>query len=383
MIVTFVSTYLNHHQLSLCEELRKRCDEFYYIATGSMPSERGKFGYEDVNTKYDFVVRAFDSSTKVERIKELLSVSDVVIFGSCPNKYIEYRMRQNKLSFLYSERFFKKGVWRRFIPRTRKNVTDRVVRFKDKELYALCASAFLPWDLKLLGFSPDKCFCWGYFPQVNEYDICPKRNNSTVKILWAGRMLDWKRTKDAIKVAAKLRNQGLDFTFDIIGCGDMDSSLQAMVKKYKLSDRVTFLGSMAPQQVAEKMEQSDIFLMTSNFREGWGAVVNEAMSTGCAVLASSAVGSVPYLINDGKNGLIYKYGDNGDFAKKLRVLIENKPLRESLGVAAYKTIKHDYCAKVAAERLIEFAKSKSKSEFHYETGPMSKAPVIKNNWYKK
>ena len=48
------------------------------------------------------------------------------------------------------------------------------------------------------------------------------------------------------------------------------------------------------------MEKSHIHLFTSNHLEGWGAVVNEAMNSGCAVVANREAGAVPYLIEHGK-----------------------------------------------------------------------------------
>lgn len=346
-----------------------------------MPDDRAKLGYESGDSKHDFVVCAYseDDHTKVY---DLLCRSHIVIFGSCPDEYIEYRMNLGKPAFLYTERFFKKGVWRRFIPQTRKKVVSRIIKYKDKPLYVLCAGGFVSWELTLCGFDGDKCFRWGYFPVVNKYEDYPKRKNQTAKLLWAGRMLDWKCTCHAIEAARLLKAQKVDFDLDIIGAGEQEQNLRELVKSAELEDRVHFLGSMPPSDVAEHMRQADIFLMTSNFYEGWGAVVNEAMSTGCAVLASSAAGCVPYLITDGDNGLIYKFGDMNDLAHKLRKLIEDKPLRETLGRKAIETIQHEYSADLAAQRFMEFVSSPDGKKPSYESGPMSKAPIIKNNWYK-
>lgn len=382
MIITFVSAFLNHHQLLLCEELKKCCDEFYYVSTKAIPEERLSFGYEDIERKYDYVLRAYDGSTDMKYIEDVILRSDAVIFGECEDRYIELRMKENKLSFLYSERFFKKGTWRRFIPQTRKKVLHRVVQYKDKNLFVLCASAYLSYDLSLLEFDSEKCFKWGYFPQVKEYAMKPERNNTPIKLLWVGRFLPLKHTEDAIVAAAKLSERNVDFTFDIIGSGECEESLKALVRKLNLHNKVNFLGTMSPSAVIDNMEKADIFMMTSDFNEGWGAVVNEAMSTGCAVLLSSALGSAKFLVNDGENGLIYEYGKQKDFDSKLYRLATDEKLRNKLSNNAFKTISDTYNQKIAVSRLMKFIESGCSKDVRFESGPMSKAPVTKNNWYK-
>ena len=57
------------------------------------------------------------------------------------------------------------------------------------------------------------------------------------------------------------------------------------------------------------MEKTGIFLFTSDRQEGWGAVLNEAMNSGCAVVASHLIGAVPFLKKKKKNGLVYSSGD--------------------------------------------------------------------------
>lgn len=383
MIITLVSSYLNHHQLLLCNILRERCDKFYYVSTGRIPKERLEFGYKELDYEYDFVLRTYDGSTTEEQLKDVFTKSDVVIFGSCPSSFIKYRMNLNKLSFLFSERFFKKGVWRRFIPFTRKKVLDRIVQFKDKNIYVLCASAFLTWELSLLGFPAEKCYRWGYFPQVDFLEKYPERKNSQLKILWVGRMIDCKRSETALKACRALLKSGADFHLDFIGDGEKKDKLIALSDKYGLTSHVTFWGSMSSENVRKAMLKSDVFLFTSDYREGWGAVLNEAMSCGCAVLASSAVGSVPFLIDDEKNGLIYKYGSQKDFNKKLIRLANDRDLCRKLGENAIDTIAKGYSPKLAVDRLLEFVKSEDKSEVSFESGPMSMSPIIKNKWYKK
>ena len=382
MKIAFVSSFLNHHQLLLCQAFNKSCDEFCYLATEQISEERRSLGYEDLNTKYDFVVRTYDEDFSESKLRKILIESDVVIFGACPDSYIEMRLKENRLSFIYSERFFKKGVWRRFIPSVRKKLHKRILQHKGKNLYVLCASGFLPYDLKLCSFDTSKCLRWGYFPQVSDRTEYQERTSPKLRLLWAGRMLPLKRAQDVVKAAAYLKKHNVDFTLDFIGEGNCEAEIRALVKHKGLEQSVRFLGSMSPDKVKENMASSDVFLMTSNFREGWGAVVNEAMSEGCAVLVSSAVGSASFLVQDGKNGMIYKYGSQRDMNKKLLALAMDKKLRDSLGKEAFLSIRGEYSAEVAVERLVAFVESGNKKEMIFNQGPVSAAPVIKNKWYK-
>ena len=74
------------------------------------------------------------------------------------------------------------------------------------------------------------------------------------------------------------------------------------------------------------MAKSDIFIFTSDKNEGWGVVLNEAMSSACAVVANKAIGSVPFLIKDGLNGFTYstiiKEWNANQAAENLFVLIQ-------------------------------------------------------------
>ena len=94
-----------------------------------------------------------------------------------------------------------------------------------------------------------------------------------------------------------------------------------MIKKYHLQNCVSLCGSLSPEKVREYMVKSQIFLFTSDYNEGWGAVLNEAMNSACAVIASHAIGSVPFLINNKKNGLIYQNGQMEDLYRKVKVLL--------------------------------------------------------------
>lgn len=55
---------------------------------------------------------------------------------------IQKRLEENKLTFRYSERVLKKGLWRILNPRLYRNLYKIHTVYKNKELYLLCASAY-------------------------------------------------------------------------------------------------------------------------------------------------------------------------------------------------------------------------------------------------
>lgn len=379
MKIVFVSNILNHHQNALCKELKERCNEFYFIATDNVET----LGYQK-SIDAEYIVKYYLEDEK-RKAETLICDADAVIFGSCPTKLIKLRLQYNKLSFLYSERFFKKGTWRRFIPSTRKKIIERVIANKDNQLYVLCASAYLPYDLSFFNFPISKCYKWGYFPKAKQYSdiktILQQKNS--LSILWAGRLLELKHPEAALVLAKRLKRDGYNFQLNIIGDGPLKNTLENKIKKYQLENNVHMLGGMTPEQVRYYMEQSQIFLFTSDRHEGWGAVLNEAMNSGCAVVASHIIGSAPFLIDDMKNGILYKNGKMDDFYNRVTMLLNNQQICFNIGREAYQSIIQEWNATVAADRLVNIIEGLLKGDQKFYTkGVCSNATKLRENWYR-
>ena len=141
---------------------------------------------------------------------------------------------------------------------------------------------------------------------------------------------------------------------------------------------------MSPEQVRVNMEKADIFLFTSDFNEGWGAVLNESMNSGCAVVSSHAAGATPFLVSDEKNGFIYESRNITDLYEKIKYLLENSEETKKIGKEAYKTITELWSPKVAANRFLELSNSilNTGNCLLFSNGPCSPSKPLKNNWYK-
>ncbi len=381
MKIVFVSNILNHHSLPLCTSLIELADDFKFVATVDSQSE----GYQRI-IDADFVIKAYDENEKYIA-EEFVLDADIAIFGSNSDELLKKRMALNKISFLYSERFFKKGFWQKYNPKTRKKLNEKLLTYKDKKLYILCASAYLPTDLETIGFPTTKCYKWGYFPLVVErIESSPQKEDLekiAVKLIWVGRFLEWKHPEYVVCLANKLKIENYKFNIEIVGNGPMHSKLEYYVKKHGLNDVVRFLGSKKPEEVFEYINDADIFLFTSDFKEGWGAVLNEGMGVGCACVASHAAGSTAFLVKDGENGLIFQSGNFNSFYKKVRQLIDDDVLRNKMSKSAFDSINNDWNAQIAAKRLLLLYNNLMQGkDTPYQDGPCSKAEVLKHNWYK-
>ena len=376
MKIAFFSNFLNHHQLPLCEALyNTEGVEFLFVACERIPEERLRMGYEDMNTKYPFVLCAYEDPAAAEAVAKEY---DAVIFGACPTGYLALRMQENKLSFRFCERSLKKGTWRRFIPRTRRKIREGYTKYKKKNLYILGASSYAASDLALCGFDKRKCFEWGYFPATDEKDLdaifAKKRENKVPEILYAGRLLPLKHVTDTVKAVHNLKKQGVSAHFTIVGEGESTAEIRAYIEANDLSDTVTMLPFTSPAGVREHMDKADIFVFGSSFYEGWGAVVNEAMNSACALAVSHAVGSAAYLIRDGENGYVYRFADVDELTERLKALVTDRDLREAFGREAYTTVTELWTAPVAAERLIALCNTITEGGDYralYESGPCS------------
>ena len=365
MQVVFVSNYISHHQIPFSEAMVKLLGEgnYTFVQTEPMEEERKQMGWGGINLP-SYVRLPYDSPEEEAKCRRLILESDAVIFGGTEDEsWIRPRLESGRFIMRYSERVYKDGQWKCITPRGLIKKYHDHTAFRKKPVYLLCSGAYVASDFGIFRAYPGKMFRWGYFPEFVPEDVdklmAAKCGDGPVRILWAGRMIDWKHPEKAIEAAAFLKKKGVPFRLDFIGGGPMEESLREMASQRGLSEEVSFLGFREPAQVREEMRKSDILLFTSDRREGWGAVANEAMNSGCVVVADAMIGAVPYLIRSGWNGAVYSDRDTVSCCGPRSLLEEwveklatDRRTREYLARNAYATIAEKWNASYAAENLI-------------------------------
>lgn len=385
MVVTFVSNYINHHQLPFCRAMNDREDvEFHFIQTMPMEQKRVEMGWGVDVSEYPFVLLLYEDR---EICENLIINSDVTIFGWTEGNIEDLekrRLSSGKLSFRVSERIYREGQWKAISPKGLIHKYNEHIRYRNMPVYLLCAGAYVSSDFSLIRSYPGKMLKWGYFPEGNVSEETSSNCNENdpggkIRILWAGRLIDLKHPEYAVEVAGFLNNKGYDFEMEIIGDGNKKEELAAKIEEQGLSGKVTLSGGKKPGEVRKAMETADIFLFTSNYLEGWGAVVNEAMSGGCCIVASREAGCVPFLIEDGKNGLIYEKGSLNELELKVQSLFDDRAAMNRMAREGKSTIEKLWNADNAAKELLRFCREylDGREPTPSNAGPVSIANVIK------
>lgn len=375
MTITFITNFINHHQVPVADELYKALGHDYtFVATQPIPDNFVANGYPDYSNK-EYLLKAYESLDLRKKAERIVLSSDVVIIGSANEDYIVDRLNNNKITFRYSERWFKTGLYHLISPRALYYYIAHHTKYRNKNLYMLCASAYTPNDVSKIFAYPNKCYKWGYFTKVLDVDVnslLKRHRTSTVKILWVARLLKLKHPELMLKLAVYLNSKEYDFEINMVGSGIEFENIQSKIIKEELTDKVHLLGNIPNSVVHEIMREHQIFCFTSDKGEGWGAVLNEAMSNACCPVASNMIGSVPFLINNGENGLIFESCNAKSLCAKVEYLINHPDQRERMAVNAYNTMKNIWSPSNAASKLLRLCEAiLTNSDLNIKDGPCS------------
>ena len=391
MKITYVSDYLTLRLRAFAQDMyRMLGTDFHFVETVSAKSVskensfRTGYAYFQASDMADEVIswrlQAFKSYEEKKKCIDLINNSDVVIIGNAKDVWIKSRLEKDLLTLRAHERWYKKKLPFYRIPKA--IIGAWIHHGKYKNLYMLCASAYTAYDThKVLCFK-NKVYKWGYFPETKIYDLNKLfAEKDPSLILWSGRDVDWKHPEYCLEIAEKLKNAGYKFHIKIIGIEKENSIISHLIEEKNLENYVSLYGFMTSSDVRKNMEKAGIYLFTSDRNEGWGVVLNESMNSGCSVVASNEIGAVPYLLENHKNGLIYKSNSVDMLYDNIKYLLDNPADQIKIGTEAYYTILNLWNSRIAAERLINLCHElyKNGSSDLYDDGPCSVSPIIKDN----
>ena len=149
-------------------------------------------------------------------------------------------------------------------------------------------------------------------------------------VLFAGKLVPFKRPLDLIDAAARLRRDGAPVTVLAAGAGPLSEAMAQAARSADVDYRA--LGFCNQSQMPEAYAAGDVLALPSDARETWGLVANEALACGRPIVLSDEVGAAPDLAADGCAGRQHRGGDVADLAAALRSVLTRPP--SSRGIAA-------------------------------------------------
>jgi glycosyltransferase involved in cell wall biosynthesis len=168
-----------------------------------------------------------------------------------------------------------------------------------------------------------------------------ERNRGPKNVAYLGRMQESKGLSEMVEACRILVGQGFKFRFSSYGTGpDEGEFIRRMTDV--LGENYSHGGVVSGEAKMEALRSADVFLMPSRF-EGLSLAVLEAMAAGCVPIVSNR-GSMPSLVDDGRNGFLVDPGDLTQIVGKMKFLLsEGEPGWASLRHSARQTIidKHD------------------------------------------
>lgn len=391
MKLVFYSLILNNHQVNVADELWKLTGHQYcFVELANLQAEHRKGDSHDYSDR-PYLLKAWQSEEAYNMAMDIALTADCCVFsGVLSLPFQKARMKAGLLSFDMSERWLKRGIMNLFSPAIFKMFWAYHVRkWAKKPIYKLCCNAFAAADQNRVGTYKEKCYKWGYFTRVEEYEIepiCHETDHATTSIMWCARYLKLKHPELPVLMAQRLRVKGYRFRLDMYGSGEYENRAKSLAEKLDVADVVTFAKNKPNEDLLQDMRKHDIFIFTSDRNEGWGAVANESMANGCALVASDVIGSSSYLINDGDNGLMFKGPettsgfDNPDktaldaLCEKVEWLLDNPSKMSAIRMNAIRQMRDLWNPHVAAVRLLELIERlKNGKDTIFHDGPCSKA----------
>lgn len=171
------------------------------------------------------------------------------------------------------------------------------------------------------------------------YNPCPFEasftHHPTKNLIALGRFTSQKRFDLMVKACAPLLQSYPDWKLLIQGDGEDKQLIEQTIQEQKNRTQFEIIPMGSPLRL---YQQGSIYLMTSNY-EGLPMVLIEAMSFGIPIVAMNCPGGLSEIIEDGKNGFLTPHGSIESFVEKVKALIENEGLRETLGNNAKESIK--------------------------------------------
>lgn len=196
-------------------------------------------------------------------------------------------------------------------------------------------------------------FIKGSGVDLNDFRYVPEPESETLKVVFTARMVKEKGVMELIEAAERLRKD-YEGKLEFWLCGRLAVNADA-VSKEELETRcdgryIKWLDFQ--KDIRSILEQCHIMAFPSYYREGVPKSLIDACAVGRPIVTTNSIGCKD-VVDDGVNGFLIPVRDSEALAQKLRILIEDKDLRVSMGRAAREKAEREFGLDSVVERHLE------------------------------
>lgn len=294
-----------------------------------------------VNTKLD----ALNLANRLDKFKP----DAVLVFGytqKLQRRAYKWAKKNNKRIFYFgdSELHHQRSLYKSFLKRF-------LLKKYFKNIYAFITigdanEAYY----RYYNVPDDKMFRSAYPIDVNAFEEAYKnkkrlndelRNQLSIAknefvISVVGKFVPWKRQVDIIRAIEILEKDFNNIRLLMIGTGEMEEAWKSEAEKIR-NNKIIFTEFVNSVDLPKYYAATDIYIHPAEI-EPHSVAISEAIYMGCPILISDKCGS--YGPNDdvqnGYNGFVYRCGDILELAKKIKLLLLNRELRNFFGINSRK-----------------------------------------------
>jgi glycosyltransferase involved in cell wall biosynthesis len=213
-------------------------------------------------------------------------------------------------------------------PRQRRSMIKRAVRLSLGKMIAPRAAGALSISrlaaefFKSTGVTHPKIYPFGYFRSCAAIPNSPSKTDNRIEVVFVGQLVHRKGIDLLIDAMVPLFGQHPSVFLMMIGSGEMSAEIRAKAATLGVLDRLVFEGVMPAQQIPQRLARADVLVLPSRW-DGWGMVVNEALSVGLPVIVSDSCGAAD-LVTNGVNGFVFRSEDASDLNQCLASFLDRR-----------------------------------------------------------
>lgn len=181
---------------------------------------------------------------------------------------------------------------------------------------------------------------------LSEAELISPSDDAVFTIAVCGRLTAPKKLDRVIRLAKRIKDEGLSVKIQLIGDGNLRNDLEEQSEELGVTSVVEFMGFQ--RNPYPYIAAADTLLSTSGY-EGFSLVICEAMALGVPVVATKTAGPMEILDND-NYGILCNHDDESIF-QAVKKMYENEALRT-------------YYKQVGKKRVLYFSVERTMSKIY-------------------